>query len=578
MSGAPTPIVDTRLIRLVMRNFDESRDPKVKAIEHGFVEAVVRCVGELRKPDAGIPVNNPRFRNLVFAKMTGETAGPKTQCADRPADFLTNAGLVLDAVHFIHGKSRDLDIPVSGFDLFCRQNNAGFRHPAVDDNDCTIVSVAIVCNVSYNAARNALNAFDLLNVRFLEVLPDVLRSLGFDCRKLHPGYYLEKINNLGHRVKFLQQNHVQRFPDVFADPADHRQLWKVAGHVFAFTGKVEDHCNNGRLFTFGIYDVFPLGEAPPKDESVYIDYSPDKELPWRLNYECRYIYDAGILRPPEGKELRLLIELITAKYYPETHRPVVENYVNDVVAAMKSLRLSSIMPYWSLCNKITDEMSLRWFTGGYNAMTPMRVIDAICRLRASDWCPNTPLSGYDVFHKFNDLHLPEIHDPRRQRNDDIIIATAIVCGISYNRALAAFRKAGRTRNGHSYGQTTGKAWDILGFQFSKLDVGYHMDKLSGHGHTISFLTTHHPRTHPQAFSDSSDHRQIWFNGAGGHAVAFTGKPEDEYGRAGEQVVWVFDIFPKGTKPPRDESVYERYLAPASGQDGHNSARGSGRLS
>ena len=557
MNGIPTHFPDTRLIRLVMRNLDESRDPKVKNIKQGFVEAVVRCVGQLWKPDAGIPVNNPRFRNLVFAKMTGKTAGPKTRGSARPADFLTNAGLVLDAVHFIYDKSRDLDIPVSGFDLFCQHNNAGFRHPAVDDNDCTIVSVAIICNVSYNAARNALNAFDLLNVRFLNVLPDVLRSLGFDCRRLAPRYYLEKINNLGHRVKFLQQNHFWRYPDVFADPADHRQLWCMYTHVFAFTGKMEDHCDRGRLHALCIYDVFPLGESPPKDESVYIDYSDEKHLSWLLDYECRYIYDASTAYPPEGKELRRVIEVFTHHVKSTEHKRKIERYVNDVADSMKFLYSWKKMPYWSFCNMVLEDMSLKWEEGGRDKITPTKVIDVICRLRASDWCPNTPLPGYDVFHKFNDLHTSSKIDPRRQRNDDIIIATAIVCKVSYNRARAAFRKAGRTDNGFVDPRIERDAWKNLGFRYRQLGVQYYTDKLPGGGHPFSRLTAHDARMHPYAFSNPSDHRQIWFH-YDGHAIAFTGKPDDQYDKADKKILVVYDIFPIGAKPPRDEGVYRRY--------------------
>ena len=152
---------------------------------------------------------------------------------------------------------------------------------ARQDNDCSIISTAIACRISYAEAARALRSRGkkdhrgMMTTDILEALDD----LGFEHRRLPLGYYLEKLAGHTPHAEHLTTSHVEKFPEVFSNPADRRQIWFTRGHVFTFTGKVEDASPCRKTHVNCVFDVFPKGQHPPRAESMYRDcYLPGLQV------------------------------------------------------------------------------------------------------------------------------------------------------------------------------------------------------------------------------------------------------------------------------------------------------------
>ena len=113
-----------------------------------------------------------------------------------------------------------------------------------EDDDCSIVAIALVCGVSYEKANKVLrkNGKIRWGADYLEIRKSV-NALGYNCRVIYPEYYLDSIRKYDKNIKSLTLAELKKYPDIFAD-AD-KQLWSVGNifgsHLFAvINGKIED--------------------------------------------------------------------------------------------------------------------------------------------------------------------------------------------------------------------------------------------------------------------------------------------------------------------------------------------------
>ena len=145
-----------------------------------------------------------------------------------------------------------------------------------DKNDCAIVALAILCDISYEEAKHILMKNDNnktegtghIRVSTLKSIND----LGFEYHSINQNYYLEKINQSlpdERKIKKLTCRDLHNYSyEIFKDePEPHNQLWACPGHVFA--------CKNGNIqgIMIGsheinyVIDVFKPGQKPVRDIS-----------------------------------------------------------------------------------------------------------------------------------------------------------------------------------------------------------------------------------------------------------------------------------------------------------------------
>ena len=606
---APSHLTLRGMTGMVARHFRKSRDPSVKNITPREVKAIVRRARKLQGTSAAASLDNPDFGDLVFGNLPAEyttlkskagtksTASAKSETArvastdagntDAPARRNGASGAahrnrydisrekvahVLDAMRLVYDSAPDLDTPMTGYDVIHRFEDRRMRHPGRWHFDCLIVATAIACNVSYNESLEAwIGVGYKKDYRFYEHFPCVLRCLGHEFRQIHPYRYIRKINECGHRVKILTQEHTLRFPDVFTNPVDHNQIWHVRGHAFAFTGRVEDHWIAGEHKAYAVYDVFPLGQPPPKDESMYLGSSLNDDRTRYREFTKMRGFPGIHAIPTDDEAIRYAIERGTFLHDGGYGDPYLVEKTKEIVDIIKHLQDD---PNSSITSRVGCYRSIDKMAGTFIAD---EILDSLVRIHDTRWDMDKPLSSYEALRKHHDLYCDDHPAFGRRRNDGAVVAVAIACNISYNRSMEALRKAGRSDNKRADERMIKTALGCLGFECRVLGAEFYIEKLSRQRHAFGCLRYTHTLRFPDLFSECADCRQIWFDDKG-HVAAFTGKIEGTPLCGTGHIPFVWDVFLKGTKPPRDESVYERYPVNASGKDVHNPARGSGRPS
>ena len=235
-----------------------------------FTEFVKRVMSGVRTVQKSSPMDNMEsdaFVDRVRAAMPSPNGKvPSYLMHDYNEQYV---GVSLQLLHTRHIHAPALDKPASCYAEIADARKSGTT------NDCGIVALALVSGVSYNDARAMLSSVgkpDRLGTN-TGLMSRALQKLGYDNRVLNLDYYLEKINDAHGCARYLCSAHVKRYPEIFADKSDHRQLWFVPNpsHIFAFTGgaTVDDFAPNSRKRVYRVMDVFPMGEHPPKDESMY---------------------------------------------------------------------------------------------------------------------------------------------------------------------------------------------------------------------------------------------------------------------------------------------------------------------
>ena len=141
----------------------------------------------------------------------------------------------------------------------------------------------------------------------------------------------------------------------------------------------------------------------------------------------------------------------------------------------------------------------------------------------------------------------------RVRNDDLLIASAILCKKSYLFAQTAMKVTGGSLN--KRGSETDCILPTLvsvegmGFACTHLTAKYYLDRISDLGQTFTELRLSHVDQFPEAFADTADHNQLWF--ANGRAVAFTGSLQYDRSVGDSRVTAIFDVHKPGKAPVRD---------------------------
>ena len=151
-----------------------------------------------------------------------------------------------------------------------------------EKDDCTIVAMAIACNISYEEARNALmkNGKETDAGVSRETVKNTLDYLGIKWKCINPRFYLDRIYGKGkveNKPEELTMNEIIRYPEFFKDIK--RQIWSyhtmIEGHTFAIiNGKMEDHGNLGcwrpdEAIVYGITAI--INDGNNIDENIWCD-------------------------------------------------------------------------------------------------------------------------------------------------------------------------------------------------------------------------------------------------------------------------------------------------------------------
>ena len=237
-----------------------------KSMVDDFARRVMSGVRAVQESNPMDNMDDPTFVNRVHAAMRDADPGTVPY-------WFTNlhnvkyVHMVLETVHKRHVFGHVLDKPGLSYAEMHEASQAGTA------NDCGVLALAMVSGVSYNKALTTLRSAGKLDregtTKGLQAR--ALQKLGYDNRVLNLDYYLSKISDAGGAGIYLCAAQVKSHPEVFADKSDHCQLWFVPGHALAFTGgaTVDDFKPDSRKRINLVMDIFPMGQHPPKDESVY---------------------------------------------------------------------------------------------------------------------------------------------------------------------------------------------------------------------------------------------------------------------------------------------------------------------
>ena len=236
----------------------------------GLTRLVLFAVKHIQESATPIFADLPSFCERVSDVMLEQNPVPKSPHEGSFGSHMMShrdslANSVIKHMVGQMASERVLDEPLSGF-ADIKEHSA-----ARQVRDCAVVALAITCNTSYRKAEGVLREVGRVDHdgTHIKHTRAAIRALGYEFRELPMSYYLGKLTARGNPAKYLQPAHVMRFPDVFTDSVNHRQIWFTPQHMFAFTGKVEDPRPEARCKVREVFDVFPMGQVPPRDESAY---------------------------------------------------------------------------------------------------------------------------------------------------------------------------------------------------------------------------------------------------------------------------------------------------------------------
>ena len=194
-----------------------------------------------------------------------------------------------------------------------------------EDNDCSIVSISLACNISYETARDALmkNGKNKDEGVTFAMLEKTLKDLGYDYRKVETRYYHNMVEKKVSE-EVLTVLDIINNPEVFSDIK--RQLYYVSDgfnpHVLAMiNGKMQDNMasiivdeddEDNRRYDWddekdeeiviithpasqwsvdGILDVFKIGNKPNITDNALWNTNPknvitnyNEFIPYFINY------------------------------------------------------------------------------------------------------------------------------------------------------------------------------------------------------------------------------------------------------------------------------------------------------
>ena len=416
-------------------------------------------------------------------------------------------------------------------------------------NDCVIVALSLICNISYEKARDALMKNGKLKneAPLDDIIKKAIEYLGFNFRHVHPDYYLNKIPK-SKRPKNLTLRCVRQFPEIFEkELGNQNQMWCLSDHAFAvIDGKIQDERGirpNSKIYW--IIDISNSNQVTDYEESRYPDA---KSI---INN-----YDEACLRITQIHYAQ--DEYSEAKYRMDREKAgkLLEKIIDEYYMNLKIQKyFIHVFPYESdsgdnLMIKITRDKDWNLHIKEFKKH----------EFRNRNWM----YEDINQVPKFYDEIDGETEYDWREKGDCAIISVALLCKVSYEKASWALAKAEGQRKGRPRRFEKGrdnptilKAINILGYDYAEVDPNYYVNKLNKlTNKRYKFLNQVRMTQHPEIFNDEPQpHNQLW--GIDEHVfTCINGKVEDHMSYKTDNVECVHDVFPMGRQPMRnDESSY-----------------------
>ena len=142
----------------------------------------------------------------------------------------------------------------------------------------------------------------------------------------------------------------------------------------------------------------------------------------------------------------------------------------------------------------------------------------------------------------------------REKDDCTLVATSLLSGLDYQTVMDRMKKYKRV-----HGNTIGSVLELLvdfGFDYQEINPNYYLNKMNQLTKSnYKFLNKTIIRSNLEIFKDEPNpHNQLWCSK--GHVFACKdGKVEDYEGEGrheGNQIIYVYDVFPTGKDPRTDD--------------------------
>jgi len=132
-----------------------------------------------------------------------------------------------------------------------------------ENNDCSVIAIAIACNVTYEMAHAACKKHGRVNRQgtFVSISEKAIYELGYKIRKWTDAEKITKIHSYpgAHKgLSAITSHHLRRFPAAWRN-VHRNMIWASWRHMFAVKdGIVRDWSTNSSIRVNTIWEVEPV--------------------------------------------------------------------------------------------------------------------------------------------------------------------------------------------------------------------------------------------------------------------------------------------------------------------------------